>query len=120
MPQFTSSLSYHPHDASIPGYPAGQRRLSSMDGYFADRAAFQECLRQGDPLVYQVTNVAPADGEGQLHYGLGMIMPGKVGAEYYLTRGHVHAWLPAAEVYICLSGQGIMLLQDTRSGACSA
>ncbi len=77
MPNFIPSMAFNLEDASIPGYPAGQRRLSELDGCFADRDAFQNCLRQGDPFIYQVTNVAAASGEGQLHYALGMIRPGK-------------------------------------------
>ena len=38
-------------------------------------------------------------------------MPGKVGAEYHLTRGHLHAWREAAEIYIGLTGNGLMLLE---------
>ncbi|HKY53297.1 MAG TPA: glucose-6-phosphate isomerase family protein, partial [Anaerolineales bacterium] len=61
--------------------------------------------------VYNVTNLDMASGEGQLHYGLGIIQPGKVGHEYFMTRGHLHAWRPAAEVYICLQGQGMVILE---------
>jgi glucose-6-phosphate isomerase len=38
-------------------------------------------------------------------------MPGKIGCEYYFTFGHLHAHRPAAEIYIGLSGEGLMLLQ---------
>ncbi len=41
-------------------------------------------------------------------------MPGKIGREYYLTKGHFHAWRPAAEVYLGLRGHGLMLLEDER------
>ncbi len=113
-------LSYDPLSASITGYPPVKRMLSSLSGCFADQTAYQACLSLGDPFVYHVSSVETTRGEGQLHYGLGLLMPGRVGSEYYLTRGHVHAWLPAAEVYICLSGRGMMLLEDIRSGECSA
>ncbi len=45
-----------------------------------------------------------------------MIMPGRIGAEYYLTKGHFHAWRPAAELYIGLRGEGVMLLEDEATG----
>ena len=51
-----------------------------------------------------------------MHYGLGVLMPGKVGDEYYMTKGHLHAWRPAAEVYIGLEGEGVMLLEDEHTG----
>lgn len=39
-------------------------------------------------------------------------MPGRIGDEYYLTKGHYHSCREADEVYIGLTGQGAMLLED--------
>ena len=33
-----------------------------------------------------------------------------------MTKGHLHAWREAAEFYIGLSGEGVMLLEDEASG----
>jgi glucose-6-phosphate isomerase len=88
------------------------RHLSDLKGVFTDEAAYEQALARDNPLVYTVSSMEPAQGEGQLHYGLGVLMPGKVGREYYLTKGHYHAWRPAAEVYLGLRGRGLMLLED--------
>ncbi len=98
------------------GSPRVERRLSDLCGCFADEAAYGEALSHGDPLIYSVSSQAPADGAGQLHYGLGMIAPGRVGREYYLTKGHLHAWREAAEVYLGLAGEGFMLLEEEATG----
>ncbi len=111
---------FNPSDASINGYTPSQRWLSQLSESFVDPQAYQDCIQQGDTLVYQVTNIETAAGEGQLHYGLARLMPGRVGDEYYLTYGHIHAWLDAAEVYICLSGTGMMLLENVQTGECHA
>lgn len=104
---------FDPLNATIPGSPTVECRLSGLHGVFADTHAYENALhQQGDSLVYTVTSVMPADGDGQLHYGIGKIMPGRIGQEYYLTRGHFHAWRVAAEVYIGVSGAGLMLLED--------
>ena len=95
-----------------------QRRLSQLKGVFASSDAYEIALHDGDNLVYSVTTNEPALGEGELHFGLGTLYPGKVGDEYYLTRGHLHAFRAATEIYICLRGYGLMLLQDERSGKC--
>lgn len=93
-----------------------ERRLSDLDGYFVNEAAYQkQRSEKGDPLIYRVHRVAAADQDGDLHYGLGELMPGTVGQEYYMTKGHFHEWRDAAEVYICLDGQGKMLLEDEQS-----
>lgn len=100
----------------IAGTEVLHRRLSDLRGCFADEAAYQEQLRQGNPVVYTVSSVTPGDGDGDLHYGLGLIMPGRVGQEYFLTKGHLHEWREAAELYIGLGGEGAMLLEDEFSG----
>jgi glucose-6-phosphate isomerase len=35
-----------------------------------------------------------------------------VGDEYYMTKGHFHTILDTGEVYYCLAGQGIMLMEN--------
>lgn len=97
-----------------------RRRLSQLGGCFADEAAYAGALAEGDPLVYRVTSVQAGSGPGDLHYGLGVLYPGKVGNEYFLTKGHYHEYRAAAEVYIGLAGAGMMLLEDEATGTCAA
>lgn len=107
----------HNAASGFAGAARSERQLSDLRRCFADEQAYTTLLSQGDPLVYTVSSMEPAQGEGQLHYGLGMLMPGKVGAEYFLTKGHAHTWRAAAEVYIGLQGEGALLLEDLRTGA---
>lgn len=92
------------------------RHLSDLRHTFVDSRAYEAALRQGDALVYSVASVEPGKDAGDLHYGLGVLMPGKIGDEYFLTKGHYHAWRKAAEVYIGLRGEGYMLLENEKSG----
>ena len=57
-----------------------------------------------------------ADGSGALVVGTSILLPGRVGDEFAVTRGHLHAVADRAELYHCLSGSGILLL-DTVDGA---
>lgn len=109
---------FDPFTGRIEGAPLVERRLADLRGCFADAAAYEAALARGNPLVYTVASIEPASGPGDLHYGVGLILPGRVGDEYYLTKGHLHAWRDAAEVYIGLSGEGQMLLEDEASGEC--
>jgi len=108
------------HDFGIAGSLADgdvvERRLSDLGGTFADDDALRDAAAADDRIVYTVTSAAGGDGEGDLGYGLGVLQPGRVGDEYHLTKGHLHAWRPAAEVYIGLRGSGAMLLQDEDGG----
>jgi glucose-6-phosphate isomerase len=107
---------FDPLTGTIPGAPTVKRHLSDLRGCFADTAAYEAVLAKNDPLIYTIASVTPADGEGDLHSGIGLIMPGKIGAEYFLTKGHLHAWREAAEFYIGLAGEGVMLLEDKATG----
>ena len=93
-----------------------KRHLHDLRGCFANIEAFDKAAAAGNPLLYSVATVEPADGTGDLHYGVGRLMPGKIGDEYYMTKGHLHSWREAAEFYIGLAGEGMMLLEDENSG----
>lgn len=110
------SHAYDPETAELDGGETVERRLADLRGAFADSPAFESRLERENPLLYRVTAVAPADSSGHLHYGLGVLYPGKVGDEYFLTKGHLHERREAAEVYIGLRGQGALLLEDEATG----
>lgn len=113
------SLPFDVASGAIAGHAQTERRLSDLHAAFADQKALAALLDAGNPLLYRVSQIEEHNGPGQLHYGTGVLMPGKVGREYFLTRGHFHAWRPAAEVYIGLAGQGLMLLEHEETGECS-
>lgn len=113
------SLAYTIESGAIAGHAPLERYLRDVAGAFADQKAARARLATDDPLLYRVTQLEENSGPGQLHYGLGVLMPGKVGAEYFMTKGHLHAWRPAAEVYVGLRGQGMMLLEHEETGACT-
>jgi glucose-6-phosphate isomerase len=92
------------------------RRLSDMRGWFADANA-EAAMIERNPLIYEVHYGFDVPNiEGQLGFGTTIIYPGKIGDEYYMTKGHYHAKGDRAEVYYGLQGEGDLLLQ-TRDGA---
>ncbi len=110
------SVAFSLGSAQIGDRPFVQRRLRDLRGCFADNDAFETALAKEDAILYEVTAIEPAQGDGQLHYGLGVLYPGKIGDEYFMTKGHYHSHRPAAEVYVGLKGEGVMLLEDEISG----
>lgn len=88
-----------------------ERRLSSLKGQFHDQQAYEAMLAQGDPLLYEVYEVKRPEVAGELLHGLSIVHPGKVGDEYYMTKGHFHTVLDTAEVYYCLKGEGVMVME---------
>lgn len=87
------------------------RHLSEMRKMYQDQEAVAELLRAGDPLIYEVYEIPVPEEAGQLVQCVTIIQPGRVGSEYYMTKGHYHKKRDRAEVYLCLSGRGYLLLQ---------
>lgn len=89
-----------------------RRLLGELAGVFADEAA----RRAMDPnrLVYRVQLhlPVPEGTEGGLFFGNTTIEPGRVGDEYFMTKGHFHARRGRGEYYWCLRGQGALVLMD--------
>jgi glucose-6-phosphate isomerase len=96
-----------------------QRRASDLRGAFADAAALDRLIEAGDPPLYEVLQYDVPEETGQLICCTTVLQPGTVGDEYYMTRGHYHAVRETAEVYLGLSGQGLLLLR-TEDGRASA
>jgi glucose-6-phosphate isomerase len=102
---------FDPEGGTIDGCPILRRRLSDLAGVFADAEAYRERLQSENPVLYTVSTFDAPAGEGALHCGLGVIYPGRIGDEYFMTRGHLHSRRETAEFYIGLRGKGLMLLQ---------
>jgi len=89
-----------------------ERRVADLAGVFADGAA----LAALDPelLVYRTECVFPVpDGtEGGLFWGTTFIQPGRVGEEYFMTKGHFHATSDRAEIYLTYAGTGLLVLMS--------
>lgn len=87
-----------------------QRRLSHMRGMYSDAAAEQATLGAADPLVYEVYQYDVPEFAGELVVCTTVLHPGKVGDEFFMTKGHYHAQRDRAEVYYGLSGDGLLVL----------
>ena len=87
------------------------RRLSSMRGQFNDAQAYAAMLAREDTVLYEVLEVKRPELAGELLLGLSIVHPGKVGDEYWMTKGHFHQVLETAEVYYCLQGEGYMVME---------
>lgn len=88
-----------------------ERRLSAMNGQFADQAAFEALLAVDDSLLYEVYEIKRPEIAGELPHGLSIVHPGMVGDEFNMTKGHFHTVLETAEVYYCLKGEGMMVME---------
>jgi len=94
-----------------PDRESTERHLSGMKGMYADAAAFEAMLAD-DPLVYEFYEMGLPERDGDIAFGTSITYPGTIGDEYFMTKGHFHTILDAAEIYYCLSGLGMMLMEN--------
>jgi glucose-6-phosphate isomerase len=110
MPPFTSTVDLQSGTITNAATVLS-RRLADMRGLYADAQA-EAALASRNPLVYEVYYGANSPQvEGQLEFCTTVLYPGKVGDEYFMTKGHYHAKGDRAEVYYGLQGEGYLLLQ---------
>jgi glucose-6-phosphate isomerase len=96
------------------------RRASDMRGYYADADALERLIREGDdPVHYEVLEKSVPETRGNLMFCISKLRPGLVGDEFFMTKGHYHAVRDTAELYLCLRGEGLMLMK-TETGECTA
>jgi len=89
-----------------------EKRLSDLAGLYRDQEAFDAALAvdTGAP-VYWVESSDTEATVGGLITGISVVEPGRIGEEFAMTRGHIHAAHEFAELYLCLAGHGVMLLE---------
>jgi glucose-6-phosphate isomerase, archaeal len=99
-----------------------QKRIRDLERLYLDRTAFESiAVSRGDEIAYEVYEYRPNENPGDLIFGTSILYPGKVGDEYFMTRGHIHAKSDRPEIYHCQIGTGVMLMEtppgDTRAVA---
>jgi glucose-6-phosphate isomerase len=89
------------------------KKFGDLAGLYADHAAYDLMARsRADDVVYEVTEFRPNETPGDLIFGITRMVPGKVGQEYFMTRGHIHATASRPELYYGQRGRGVMLMES--------
>lgn len=93
-----------------------RRTLGDLKGIYLDKGAVSQM--DSEKVVYEVLvhQVAPVK-EGGLLFGTTFLYPGKVGDEYFMTKGHYHLKRDRGEYYWGFAGQGLLLLMDEQRNA---
>jgi glucose-6-phosphate isomerase len=101
-------------NGNIEGKPVSESIIFLKDLFdvFEDKQAFYNL--DADRIIYSVQAIFPvAEGvEGGLFYGKTVIEPGKVGNEYFMTKGHFHHKADRSEFYWGIQGEGMLILMD--------
>jgi glucose-6-phosphate isomerase len=86
-----------------------------MQGRYLDQEAERELIEGEDPLIYRADEISAPEEEGQLHTSVTVLYPGKVGDEYFMSKGHYHVREECVKVYLAVRGTGYLLMQ-TKDG----
>lgn len=94
------------------GAVKSRRTLGDIKGIFADSEAIEKMDLTME--AYHVASIMPmAEGTpGGIYMGITYIAPGKVGNEYFMTKGHYHKNPESVEYYWGVEGQGMLILMD--------
>lgn len=89
------------------------KTFRDLAGLYRDESAYQALIAtRGDDVAYEVTDYKPSANGGDIIIGVTRMEPGKIGDEYFMTRGHIHARPNRPEMYYGEAGVGVMLLES--------
>lgn len=88
------------------------RRASVMRGYYQDESALKRLIdEEQDPIHYETFESPVPEEVGHLRFCISKLYPGLVGEECFMTKGHYHTVVETGEIYLCLKGQGLMMMK---------
>jgi glucose-6-phosphate isomerase len=97
-----------------PQGPTLTRRMSDLEGLFADHNAWAESAVGDDPVVYAITSSPVPEVPRELSQSITTIHPGVVAGEFWMTKGHQHPD-SQGEIYLALKGVGGLRKADDRA-----
>ena len=90
-----------------------EKSFGDLHGVYRDERAFVGLLKNdAGKTAYRVFSTSDEAQTGELIVGTSVVQPGKVANEFNMTRGHIHRIQERAEMYYCLAGHGVMLLES--------
>ena len=105
-------IHFNLNDGLSPDRESKKRMLSDMVNMYLDNDALITMIKNEDILVYEFYELGLPETSGHIAYGTTILYPGKVGNEFFMTKGHFHSILETAEIYYCTKGEGFLLMED--------
>jgi len=107
------NLTFSFENGLCPERESSKRTLSDVKTIFYDIAEAEKLLVSENPLIYEFYELPMPQEDGDLAFGTSITYPGTIGDEYFMTKGHFHSILNTAEVYYCLNGHGMMMMENS-------
>jgi glucose-6-phosphate isomerase, archaeal len=109
-----TSVEFNLDDYRLKGDPviSQHRKLNDLTGIFRDEKVFSAMDLEQTAYTVQAWLPVKEGTPGGLFFGRTSLMPGKVGDEYFMTKGHFHMQSDRAEFYWGVQGNGMLILMD--------
>lgn len=90
-----------------------EKSFDELSGLYRDHNAYEIAREKAaGKAAYWVESNTLDPAPGGLTIGVSVLLPGLIGREFAMTRGHLHRRSECAELYYGLSGRGVMLLDS--------
>jgi len=89
-----------------------QVRLGDMPNHYLSGHLHGSSALNQDTVLYEVFELSVPEKAGDMIPCSTILHPGLVGDEFFMTKGHFHKNREAAEIYYCLHGEGLLLMQQ--------
>jgi glucose-6-phosphate isomerase, archaeal len=90
------------------------RKLKDIQNIFKQQEFFKSMDMEQTAYSVQCWMPVTEGTEGGLFFGASTIYPGKVGKEYFMTKGHFHTISGRSEFYWGIKGDGVLILMDRK------
>jgi glucose-6-phosphate isomerase len=94
-----------------------ENRVSDMVDLYEEATAWRRTVEAENPIVYRVVAAPVPEEAGEVPFSITTIEAGTVGDEFFMTKGHAHTSYQG-ELYVGLSGRGLLLLYDGDEARC--
>jgi glucose-6-phosphate isomerase, archaeal len=88
------------------------RPYSEMAVFFNKSISNDNKIKLEDKLIYKSYEVRIPKENGNLSWCTTIVYPGNIDGEYYMTKGHFHKQDYSAELYLCIQGNGYIIMQN--------
>src|SRR5260370_9766927 len=103
----------NPESLQIQPNTGGYRKyVRELDGIYENQTSFRKLVETcGNEVAYRVEEARFTDGGSDLITGISVLEPGKVGSEFFMTRGHLHQRAERPETHYARAGHGAVLTE---------
>lgn len=92
---------------------SSKRYLSNIADMFYDTEKTGKILKNENSFIYEFYEIRIPKTVGDIAFDISIVYPGKIGNEYFMTKGHFYMVLETAEACLCIKKERLYADGDT-------